>query len=197
MNRRNKVLRNLLILAVLLPPAFFRSGLYLTPLSAHRHSERSIHYGPSQVVHIQDFEQGKYILCKYDKWISCNTVNQQWLFFWRFGNQVTGIENDPAKAVCYSWNQSYQYCKAYGILNDDRVKKIEITLSDGTILTQTDFYEDMFLLTWTSGTQNDMQDRDMERIRGYDSNNSVLYADSFSFSVLSPCVVRWKGRVSR
>jgi hypothetical protein len=175
MDRQKKVLRNFLIIAILVPLALYRSGSYLTPLSAHEHSERSIHYGPSQVVHIQDYEEGKYILCKYDKWISCNTVNRQWLFFWRFGNQVTGIENDLTKGVNYTWSSSYQYFKAYGIINDDRIKKIEIMLSDGTTLTQTDFYDDMFLLTWTTEKHSDKY---MKSIRGYDSNNAVLYEDS-------------------
>jgi hypothetical protein len=48
-------------------------------------------------------------------------------------------------------------------------------LSDGTTLTQTDFYDDMFLLTWTTEKHSDKY---MKSIRGYDSNNAVLYEDS-------------------
>lgn len=174
MNRNRKVILNLLIMAILVPLVLYRSGLYLSPLSAHKHSERRIHYGPSQVVYIQDFEEGKYFLCKYDKWISCNTINRELLFFWRFGSQVTGIENDLSKAVSYTWHYSEGYYKVYGIINDERVKKIEGILSDGTVLTQTDFYEDMFLLTWTGESNKPY----FIEIKGYDLHDTIIYEDS-------------------
>lgn len=173
MNRHRKLIRNLLIIAVLIPLTLYRSGLYLSPLSAHQHSERSIHYGPSQIMHVQDFEKGKYYLCKYDKWISCNTVNRKLLFFWGFGNQATGIENDLSKTVSYSWNASYEYYKVYGIINDKNIKKIEAVLSDGTVLTQTDFFEDMFLLAWTA----EYGENYLIDIKGYDSEGLVLFED--------------------
>ena len=124
---------------------FQSSELYLTPISAHEYSERSIHYGPSEVVHIEDWDGGKYILCKYDKWVSCNTVKRTLLLFWRFGNQPIGFENDKTKAVDYTWGASGQYWKLYGIINDDKIKKVEITLDNGEVLTQTAFYDDLFL----------------------------------------------------
>ncbi len=180
MSRRNKVLRNLLILAVLIPLAVSRSGLYLSPLSAHRSSERSIHYGPSTVVHVQDFDQGRYYLCKYDKWISCDTIRRAFLFFWRFGNQVTGVENDPEKPVCWTWDSRDTHCKAYGILHDNQVKKIELTLDDGSVLTQSDFYDDMFLLTWADEKRKGERNphgRQVRDIKGYDSGGLVVYED--------------------
>ena len=180
MSRRNKALRNLLILAVLIPLAVSRSGLYLSPLLAHRSSERSIHYGPSMVVHVRDFDQGKYFLCKYDKWISCDTIRRTLFFFWRFGDQVTGVENDPDKPVCWTWSSRDTHCKAYGILNDGQVKKIELTLDDDTVLTQSDFYDDMFLLTWTDEKQEGGRNphgRQVKSIKGYDSGGFVVYED--------------------
>ncbi|NMB97272.1 MAG: hypothetical protein GYA02_11790, partial [Clostridiaceae bacterium] len=99
------------------------------------------------MIHIEDWDCGKYILCKYDKWISCNTVNRVLLFFWRFGNQPTGFENDRTKALDYTWDASRQYWKLYGIVNNEKIKKVEITLDNGEVLTQTDFYDDLFLFT--------------------------------------------------
>lgn len=174
MNRFKKVIRNIIILAALFFLFLWRSGLYFSPISAHEASERSIHYGPSEVVHIEDFDGGKYILCKYDKWVSCNTVKRELFFFWRFGDQPTGFENDKTKAVKYNWGGSYQDYKLYGIINDDKVKKIEITLSNGKILSQTKFYDDLFLLTWKSdeGTYGDFKN-----IKGYDANNNIIFED--------------------
>jgi hypothetical protein len=174
MNRLKRVIRNIIILAVLLFIFIKSFGLYLTPISAHEHSERSIHYGPSEVVHVEDFEKGKYILCKYDRWVSCNTVNRTLFFFWRFGNQATGFENDKSKALGYTWEGSYQYYKLYGIINDSSIKKIEVTLSNGAIFTQTDFYDDMFLLTWKLKDKEDLYSKS---IKGYDANNNIIFQE--------------------
>ena len=80
MSRKKKILRNLIILVILFFIFLKSTGLYLSPISAHKSSERSIHYGPSEIVHIEDFSRGKYILCKYNGWVSCNTVEKK-LFF--------------------------------------------------------------------------------------------------------------------
>lgn len=174
MSRFKKVMRNIIILAVLFLLFLWRSGFYLSPLSAHEHSERSIHYGPSEVVHVEDFEGGKYILGKYDKWVSCNTVNRELFFFWRFGNQPIGFENDKTKAVDYTWGGSDQDYKVYGIINDDKVKKIDITLGDGKIFTQTKFYNDLFLFTWRS---NNDENWHVKNIKGYDSENNIIFEE--------------------
>lgn len=174
MGRLKKVIRNIIIITILFVLLLMRTGTYLSPLSAHEHSERSIHYGPSKVVHIEDFEKGKYILGKYDKWVSCNTVNRELFFLWRFGDQPTGFENDKTKAVSYSGSASFPYNKSYGIVNDKRVKKVEIDLSNGDTLTQKDLYEDLFLLTWKS---EDNEQIYMKIIRGYDSGNNLIFEE--------------------
>lgn len=174
MSRTKKVIRNIFILSVLFFLFLNRSGLYLTPLSAHEHSERSIHYGPSKVVHIEDFDGGKYILGKYDKWVSCNTVDRELFFFWGFGNQVTGFENDKTKAVDYTWSASRENYKLYGIINDDRVKEIQITFNNGQSLTQTEFYEDLFLFTWQAKENERLN---FESIRTYDSEGNMIFEE--------------------
>jgi len=175
MNRLKKAIRNIIILIILCLLFLKSSGLYLTPLSAHEHSERSIHYGPSEVIHIEDWDGGKYILCKYDRWVSCNTVNRTLLFFWSFGNQPTGFENDKSKAIDYTWGASRQYWKLYGIVNDDRIKKVEIILDNGQVLTQTDFYDDLFLFTWKSPENDSVY---YVSIRGYDADNNVIFEEN-------------------
>jgi hypothetical protein len=140
MSRKKKVVRNIVILIVLSIFTFTR-GIYLTPIVAHEASERSIHYGPSKVVHIEDFDGGKYILCKYDKWISCNTINRTMYFFWTFGDQVTGIEVNKEKPLNFGWSGSVDAMKFYGIINDKNIDKVEVHLKDGSILSQTEFYD--------------------------------------------------------
>ena len=149
-------------------------GLYITPLSAHENSERGLNYGPSKVVHIENFKKGKYILGKYDKWISCDTVNRALFFFWSPGGQTLGFENDKTKAVSYTWSGSEQLVIAYGIVNDNRIKKLEITLDNGDILTNKDFYENLFLIT---RKVKDNKFVAIKTIRGYDSEDNIVYEE--------------------
>ena len=176
MSRIKKIIRNIFIIVILSFLTITQLGLHFTPLSAHESSERSINYGPSEVIHIEDFKDGKYILGKYDKWVSCDTVNRTLLFFWSAGNQPIGIENDKTKKVCYTWSSSYYYFKAYGIINDKSVKKIEITLSNGNVLTQTEFYKDLFLLTWETKEKGNVY---IKAIRGYDVEDKLVYEDEY------------------
>lgn len=170
MNRKKKVFRNILILIVLSILTFNR-GIYLTPMAAHKSSERSIHYGPSRVVHIEDFDGGKYILGKYDKWISCNTVNRFMFFFWTFGNQATGIDVDKTKPLDFSWGLSNDRNKLYGIINDKNINKVELYLEDGRSFTQTKFYDDdMFLFTWDGQSE-------ISGFRAFDSQGNILFDD--------------------
>ena len=174
MNRIKKIVRNIIIIIVLFLFIMNRSGLYFTPLAAHRSSERSIHYGPSKVIHMEDFKDGKYILGTYDKWVSCDTVNRAWLFFWHAGNQPLGFENDKSVSVNYTYMSSGQNHIAYGIINDKGIQKIEINLSSGVTLIQSDFYEDLFLFTWKSDQENKIT---FQSIRGYDVDDNIIYEE--------------------
>lgn len=170
MNRQKKLMRNIVLLLILGVILFSGGPLYLDPMAAHRASERSIHYGPSEVVHVENFPGGKYYLGKYDQWISCNTVNRTLGIFWRFGSQVTGIEVNEEKPVSYTWSYSEDRRKAYGVLNDKRTKRLEVHLTDGTVLTQRVFYQEMFLLTWTG-------EAEFSKIVAYDSTDAVIFEE--------------------
>lgn len=172
MSRLKKIIRNIIILSALCFIIFIRLGFYLDPISAHESSERSLHYGPSKIVHIKDFEKGKFILGKYDKWFSCDTVNRELFFFWIFGSNSVGLENDETKAIRYTSGYSNPYYKVYGIINDDRVKKIEITLENGDVLTRTDFYDGLFLFYWKS--ENSEYD-EYKELRGYDVKGNLIF----------------------
>ncbi len=174
MSRVKKIIRNIFIIIILSFLITAQLGLHFTPLSAHESSERGINYGPSEVVHIENFRNGKYILGKYDKWVSCDTVNRTLYFFWTAGNQPIGFENDKTKKVCYTWSSSYNNYKVYGIVNDKSVKKIEVTLSNGNVLTQMDFYEDLFLIAWETKDKDNIY---FKAIRGYDAANKLIYVD--------------------
>ncbi|MHB8127376.1 MAG: hypothetical protein ACYDEX_00055 [Mobilitalea sp.] len=176
MSRRKKVIRNLILLIILFFIFFNQFGLYFTPMSAHENSERGIHYGPSEVVHIEDFKEGKYLLCKYDNYVSCNTVNKSFIFFWRIGNQPIGFENNKTKPLNFTWNSSFSNWKVYGIVNDARIKRVEIVLNDGNTFTQSEFYDDLFLFIWDT---DDNFSKGYKIIKGYDADNTVIYEEEY------------------
>lgn len=174
LNRKKKLIRNIIALIILLIIFVKSSGLYFTPLGAHRDSERTAHYGPSEIIHIEDYEKGKYILCKYDKWFSCNTVNKKLFFFWHFGNQVHGIENDLSQPLSYYWVGEGNFYKVYGIINDKRIKKVEVVLNNGDTLVQENFYDDMFLIHWVA---NDS--KYYSKVRAYDEDGNMVFEGKY------------------
>lgn len=171
MNRLKLTLRNIVIIIFLFLLFVNYSGFYLTPLTAHEQSERSIHYGPSNVVHMEENEDETYILGIYDKWVSCSTIKKQLFFFWSFGNQVTGFENDTSKDIDYSWNGSEEYYKLYGIRNDDDIEKVEFTLENGEVFSTTTFYDNLFLIIFTPN-HNGLY---IKNVKVYNKDNHVIY----------------------
>ena len=174
MSRRKRVAINIVVIAVLLYLFLHVTGFYLSPTRAHERSERSIHYGPSKIVHIEDFRGGKLILGKYDRWISCNTVLRTWLFFWRFGSGVAGYQYDQSKPLDYTWQSSREFHMLCGIVNDQSIERVELTLTDGTVLSTTDFHDDLFLLTWRDDSGGG---RYMKFIHAYDTEGNQVFEE--------------------
>lgn len=171
MTRKKKIIRNLIIIIVIYLLPINKTGLYLDPIKAHRDSERSSHYGPSEILHIEDFPRGKYILGKYDKWFSCNTINKKLAIFWTFGSGPGGIENDRSKPMSYSWQGTLEDFILFGIVNDERIEKVELTLHTDEVFSQEEFYDDMFLFVYSrdGGTNN------FKYLRGYDKEGSIIF----------------------
>jgi hypothetical protein len=176
MNRNKKLLRNV-VLVVLISLLFMnRTGLYFSPISAHESSERNLHYGPSEVVHIEDFDGGKYLLCKYDNWISCNVVEPRLFILWSHGQSPFGRENDLTKKLDYSWGNSENNSVFWGVINDKSITKVELLLEDGSKLETTDFYEDLFLLTWKT---TNMDVYGYIKVSAYNADGKVVFEEEY------------------
>jgi len=170
MNRKKKLLRNILFIVIFASFILLTGMFYINPAAAHRGSERSVHYGPSEIVHVEDFPGGKYFLGKYNQWISCNIINRTMGIFWSSGGDVTGSEIKYDNPLFYVSQFSQPNARAFGILHDQSIDKVEVHLTDGTILTQKDFYEDMFLLTWKN-------EAEFHKIVAYDHIGSVIFQE--------------------
>lgn len=132
-----------------------------------------MHYGPSKIEHIEDYEKGKYLLCKYDKWISCDEIDRSLFFMWRIGGgDPEGVEyNSSIPFDSYfhsSATSNVTYTYIYGIVNDPSITKIEVTLKNGNVLTQTNFYDGTFIVHWTDKTDT------FKKIRAYNQNGKII-----------------------
>lgn len=173
MSKGKKIIRNIGIILILLYMSIVSMGLYFDPMKAHESSERSIHYGPSKVVHVEDLPDRKLILGKYDKWVSCNTVNKSMYFLWRIGSQAIGFENKKEDPIEIGLGSSGDFNRVYGIRNDKDIAKIVLTLGNGEEYTQTEFYEDVFLILYK---EYEGQERIFSRIDTYDSKDNLIYS---------------------
>ena len=172
MSRRWKVVRNVTLFIILFIVFMKFFSLYLTPRAAYEHAERKSHYGPSRMVHMYNFEGDKYFLCTYDKWISVDKVNRSLFFLWN-GDNPSILENDNSMAVKYTWSISNTIeGKVFGIVNDDRIRKLEVVLEDGRQLIETQFYDKMFLFHWKS---QDSGNCNFTSFKGYDSENNLIF----------------------
>lgn len=173
MSKGKKLGRNILLIVILFYLFLINTGLFLNPITAHKNSEITLHYGPSDIVHVADYEKGKYILGKYDKWVSCDAINRYLYILYAIGNGGIGFEIDKNEKLNYSWRSSGEYYRLYGIVNDNNIKKVKLTLTDGSIYEQTEFYDDLFLFYWST----DEDDVEYSNIKAYDADNNMIFEE--------------------
>lgn len=178
MTKGQKLIINLIILILLLLLFGHYSTASLTPLTAHKRSERSINYGPSTIIKSQRVKGGMLYLCKYDKWYSLDAVKRGFLWLWYPGDMSLGKENNINNPIEYSWEASSisNNCilgKFYGIVNDPNIKTVRLELNVNgkmEIFEQKELDNNMFLFTWEGGiTSYD------GKIMGFDKNSNTIY----------------------
>lgn len=172
MTRIKKIFRNIIIIFSLLLLLILKLNLYSNPISAHKASEKTIHYGPSEIVHIQDFDNTKYVLTRYDNWFSCNTIDKKLGFLWQPSGDPRGDEINKAEPISYRWTISYLNYKVYGIVNDTDIKEVHIITHKGERLVQNTLYDNMFLLVGTIPTYDVIR-----YIEGYDKDGNLIYSE--------------------
>lgn len=177
MSRRTRIILNEILLLVLSSLFFTYVGLYPSALLAFRNAERTLHYGPSEIAHIENYPDGKLIVGKYDKWISCTVIRRVLLVFWTFDGAALGLENDTSEAAVCSWDYSKQRYRLYGIVNAPSAGKVEVMLVDGTVLTQTELHDDVFLFTWKDEQYRGRGGAQVVRV--YDTAGALLFEHEY------------------
>lgn len=99
---------------------------------AYRASEKTYHYGPSQIKRVVSFENEKLYFGKYKDWISATSVQKK-LIKWFPGNGVGGFPINYSDKIIHYWfrdsieNNSF-IRSVYGYVNDSAIKTVNLQI---------------------------------------------------------------------
>lgn len=182
MTKRQKLIRNLIILILLILFIGNISSASLTPLSAHKKSERSANYGPSTIIKSQSIKGGILYLCKYDKWYSLNAVKRGFLWLWYPANPLMK-ENNINDSIDFTWSYSnitgnLDVGRFFGIVNDPNIKSVRLDIKlNGKMKTfeQNELYDNMFLFIW----EEELISSGAIKLTGFDKNSKIIYEKTY------------------
>lgn len=149
-----------------------------SPIKAHESSERTYHYGPSEIIKTIDLDKRKIYLCRYKDWFSANTVEKGFIK-WYPGDQVAGEPIDYSKQVSYSWSGSSisekeMIMKVYGYVNDPKITTISFEGKNKEDTLTYDLDESrMFIFYWNEGNRNFRA----KYLKGLDSEENVIFEE--------------------
>lgn len=178
MNRVKKILRNFILIFALLLIVMKLTDMHFTPIAAYREEEKRKHYGPSEVMQVQKLGEERFVIAKYDKWFSAQDYWPGWRFLWIGSPKTSIIENNKKKAICSRFESGINsgYYIVYGVVNDKKIKRVEVTLQTGKNFSQTKFKDGLFSLSWKDENWEDSEPVD-KIIRGYDGDNKIIFED--------------------
>ncbi|WP_223701211.1 hypothetical protein [Sutcliffiella deserti] len=148
----------------------------LSPLAAHEKSERTFHYGPSEVEEEIDLEKVRVYLGHYKGWFSANTVIRHNMLFWAPGSQVGGQEIEEDEDISYSWSGSSitkdtYLTMFYGIVSNPEIKEVILEMHNEEPLTYPLKDHQMFIFHWY---EEDFR-QDWVSLQGMDADGKVVY----------------------
>lgn len=173
---------SLAILLILVCSKILFPGSF-TPLKTHEQSEKSVYYGPSDIVKTVDLGKEKIYLCRYKDWFSTSIVRRG-IIKWYPVNHPAGYPIDYSKQVSYAWGTSKStddaipLMKIYGYVNDNKIKTIILEdKNKEKILTYILDESKMFIFYWDEVTQENKT----TYLKGLDSDGNVIYEEVVGF----------------
>lgn len=167
----------------------FLNSNHFTPLSAHKFSEQTFHYGPSKIVEEYDLDEIYVFLGRYKDWYSASVVQKEYGFFWDLRGGATGGEIEEDQDVSYRWSSSrihddLMFSRIYGVVTNPKITEIEIVLENSedesdkrTMSYQLKEDHNMFFMHWN----DDGVDYDLNRINGLNEDGKVLFEENWDF----------------
>ncbi len=180
MTRLKKLIRNLLLIAVLLFLFMRLNGLYFSPERALHASERDLNYGPSEIVHSFDYGKSRFFLARYENYFSFPSIDRALGVFWRYGGGW-GKENEQERPLSFNFHSHDNQLTVFGMRNDPSITrvKVELPTAEGeTIAINSDeFYEDMFFVMWKGEDEDGLWPG--SHIIAYNVEGDVVYETDF------------------
>src|SRR5690554_1207602 len=136
MKKKKAIIINIIIIAFSLLVYMTATGGAFTAEKAHIKQERTIHYGPSEIVGEVKQGNSKFFLTQFNGYYSCSMIERGFLGLW-YGTKRSGMwgtEIDQSKPINYNQflvhgdESNFNELYVYGVLNDNNIKKIEIDL---------------------------------------------------------------------
>ena len=87
-----------------------------------------------------------------------------------------GFENDTYQKIDYSWRGWEDYSIFWGSINDKDITKIELDLRDGSTMTETEFYDGLFVFSWKP---EKLQIPAFTEVRGYNTEGELVFEDIY------------------
>lgn len=183
MMRLKKLIRNLLITAVLLFLFMRLNGLYFSPERALHASERDLNYGPSRIAHSFDSGNRRILLARYENFISAPGISRSLGVFWHYGGGW-GAENRSELPLFFTYYSYGDQRMISGVRNDPVIVRVEAEVrgsaeNDFVTLTSSEFYEDMFYIIWEVEDEDALIYNLTGYIRAYDDTGALVYETEY------------------
>lgn len=154
-----------------------------TAAKAHEQSEKTFHYGPSQIIKTINLDGGKIYLCRYKDWYSADTVRKG-IIKWYPENGPGGYPIDYTKKVSYSWStatikNNISVMKVFGYVNDSGISKMVLEINSNNTVRRLQYSLDksrMFIFYW----EESRYINNTINIKGMDDYGKIIYEDKFS-----------------
>ena len=159
-------------------------SIRFTPLQAFRNSEKTMNYGPSEIIKKLDKGGTKIYLARYKNWISSQVIESQW-GTWRYsGGSVTGTPINYKEKITYSWCGSAEtdnkyLWDLYGYVNDTKINKVILQVKRNEKTESFEYQLDksnMFIFSWVD---NKGGQSTLTKIIGMDKDNKSVYEYKF------------------
>lgn len=154
---------------------FFAYGSF-SPIGAHEESERTYHYGPSEIIKTIDLYRSKIYICRYKDWYSTSIVKKG-IIKWYTGGESIGNKIDPSLPISYTWgftsvNTKLGINKIYGYVSDSDINAVQVESKDGKLIMKYELDDSrMFIFYWEG--VNELYR--FNTIKGIDSSGKVIY----------------------
>lgn len=151
-------------------------------IGAYRASERTMHYGPSEIKKVIDVKNGKVYLGKYKNWISAAPIEKKFIK-WYPGNGGEGCPIKYSDKIsqfmdCGAMGRNSYLCLVFGYVNDSNIKVVSLQIQDNKKKNTMKYKitsDKMFIFC----LENNSHKYNVVSLKGLDKNGKVIYENDY------------------